>query len=128
MRLYVERDRSLLDPMIVIAAERGVTLRPDDYRRALAWREALRAEHAALAGQADGFITLSGPGIAPSGDDVGNPVFNEPSSLLGVSAMNLPLLALNGMPLGVQLLGYRDRDYTLTGHARWIADQVLDRP
>ncbi len=42
--------------------------------------------------------------------------------------MNLPLLALNGMPLGVQLLGYSDRDYTLTGHARWIADQVLDRP
>ena len=50
------------------------------------------------------------------------------SSLLGVPAMNLPLLALDGMPLGVQLLGYRDRDYALTGHASWIADRVLDRP
>jgi Asp-tRNA(Asn)/Glu-tRNA(Gln) amidotransferase A subunit family amidase len=128
MRLYVERDRSLLDPTIVMAAERSAALRPDDYRRALSYREALRAEHAAFASRADGFITLSGPGVAPPGDDVGNPVFNEPSSLLGVPAMNLPLLALDGMPLGVQLLGYRDRDYALTGHASWIADRVLDRP
>jgi Asp-tRNA(Asn)/Glu-tRNA(Gln) amidotransferase A subunit family amidase len=125
MRLYVDRYKSQLDPTIVMAAERGKTLRPDDYREALAYREGLRAEHAALADKADGFITLSAPGVAPPADDVGDPVFNEPSSLLGVPAMNLPLLAQDGLPLGVQLLGFKDCDHALTGLARWMTDKVL---
>ena len=75
--------------------------------------------------RADGFLTLSAPGPAPAGDDVGDPVFNEPSSLLGVPALTLPLLAAAGLPLGVQLLGFKDRDHELTGHARWLTAHAL---
>jgi Asp-tRNA(Asn)/Glu-tRNA(Gln) amidotransferase A subunit family amidase len=54
--------------------------------------------------------------------DQGSAIFNESSSVLGVPAISLPLLAVEGMPLGVQLQGARHGDERLTASARWIAD------
>ncbi len=52
----------------------------------------------------------------------GSAVFNESSSVLGVPAISLPLLAVDGMPLGVQLQGAQHGDERLTAVARWIAE------
>ena len=68
-------------------------------------RDKLRAMHDELAQRADGFITLSSPGPGPIGMDQGSAIFNEASSVLGAPAINLPLLAVDDAPLGVQLLG-----------------------
>jgi Asp-tRNA(Asn)/Glu-tRNA(Gln) amidotransferase A subunit family amidase len=125
MRLYRERDARLLHPAIAERVAAGEKMTLDEYRRALAFQAAIRRQHASFAGAADAFVTLSAPGPAPFGDDVGDAVYNEPSSLLGAPALNLPLLAVSGMPLGVQLLGFDHRDWELAGIGRWLAERVL---
>lgn len=54
--------------------------------------------------------------------DHGSAIFNETSSVLDASAMNLPLLAVDVAPLGVQLLGRWQRDKRLAAIARWLAE------
>ena len=59
----------------------------------------------------DACITLAAPGAAPEGlNSTGNPEFAVPSSLLGVPSLSLPLFEVDGMPLGLQVIGYFDRD------------------
>ena len=47
-----------------------------------------------------------------------------PASLLGVPAVSLPVFELNEMPLGLQLIGYRDRDADLFAAAAWLMSSV----
>jgi Asp-tRNA(Asn)/Glu-tRNA(Gln) amidotransferase A subunit family amidase len=78
--------------------------------------------HDELMARADGFITLSSPGPGPIGMDQGSAIFNEASSVLGAPAINLPLLAVDDAPLGVQLLGRWNGDEPLVATARWLAE------
>ena len=56
----------------------------------------------------DAIITPSSPGVAPLGfATTGNPVFCTLWTYLGVPALNLPLLTVNGLPLGIQLTQLR---------------------
>jgi Asp-tRNA(Asn)/Glu-tRNA(Gln) amidotransferase A subunit family amidase len=57
--------------------------------------------------------------------DQGSAVFNEASSILGAPAVNLPLLSVDDVPVGVQLLGAHHGDERLTATARWIAGQYF---
>jgi Asp-tRNA(Asn)/Glu-tRNA(Gln) amidotransferase A subunit family amidase len=98
------------------------------YRAALIEREHFRAMHDELGRRADGFITLSSPGPGPIGMDQGSAIFNEGSSILGAPAINLPLLAVEQAPLGVQLLGRWHNDEPLTAVARWIAEVEFGKP
>lgn len=66
-------------------------------------------------------LTLSSPGVAPEGTATGNPVFNSLWSLLGLPAINLPLLqGKSGMPIGVQLVGAPGDDARLLRTANWL--------
>jgi Asp-tRNA(Asn)/Glu-tRNA(Gln) amidotransferase A subunit family amidase len=89
-----------------------------DYRRALARREDLRARHRALKGKVDGFITLAhiGPGQLgqPRG---GTPWYNDASSAIGAPTFGLPLLAVDGVPLGIQIMGFEGEDEDLAAIA-----------
>jgi Asp-tRNA(Asn)/Glu-tRNA(Gln) amidotransferase A subunit family amidase len=40
-------------------------------------------------------------------------VFVVPASMLGIPAISLPVLADGGLPLGLQLIGFADRDAAL---------------
>jgi Asp-tRNA(Asn)/Glu-tRNA(Gln) amidotransferase A subunit family amidase len=60
--------------------------------------------------------------------DQGSAIFNEASSILGAPAINLPLLAVDAAPLGIQLLGGWHGDERLTGVARWLAEMHFDNP
>ena len=106
----------------------GMQIGHDTYRAALIERENFRAMHDALAQRADGFITLSSPGPGPIGMDQGSAIFNEASSILGAPALNLPLLAVDQAPLGVQLLGRWHADESLTAIGRWLAEVHCGRP
>ena len=98
----------------------------EDYRAMLAKREDIRKAFAALKGKADGFITLSSPGPAPKGlETTGNPSMNAATSITGAPVWSLPLLAADGMPLGVQLGCFPHQDAKATGHARWLLDSFL---
>jgi len=101
--------------------DRAETLTLADYARASAARERLRAQHRAFAGSIDGFITLAhiGPGQIgqPQG---GTPWYNDASSAIGAPTLNLPLLAVDGVPLGIQLMGYEHDDAGLVAMGRWL--------
>jgi Asp-tRNA(Asn)/Glu-tRNA(Gln) amidotransferase A subunit family amidase len=85
----------------------------------------------AVAPLADAVIMLACPGPAPlwSGDAPGQPlaprptgdfVFNAPSSMLFAPAVTMPLLSVDGLPVGVQLMGQEHDDARVAGMARWM--------
>jgi len=70
-------------------------------------------------------ITLSAPGVAPEGTATGNPVFNSLWTLMGLPAINLPLLQSDGgMPIGVQLVGAPGDDARLLRTANWLVSKL----
>jgi len=125
MLQYRDHDRSKIPPRLLQGLDQGEGLTQEQYRAALVKRAYVRGLHHELASRADGFITLSSPGPAPLGMDQGSAIFNESSSVLGVPAISLPLLAVDGMPLGIQLQGALHGDERLTACARWIAETEL---
>lgn len=105
--------------------ERGAALRPADYARACIERERLRAQHRALAGQVDGFITLGHIGPGQVGQPLGGtPWYNDASSAIGAPSFNLPLLAIDHLPLGIQLMGFEHRDTDTLAMARWLLEAL----
>jgi Asp-tRNA(Asn)/Glu-tRNA(Gln) amidotransferase A subunit family amidase len=95
----------------------------DEYRRDLVDRDKRRAAYHALATEVDAIITLTAPGAAPVGLGwTGDPVFVVPGSMLGVPALSLPVLADEGLPLGLQLLGFADRDADLFATAAAVLE------
>jgi Asp-tRNA(Asn)/Glu-tRNA(Gln) amidotransferase A subunit family amidase len=97
----------------------------DDYRRAMLGRDRLRALHRDLRGKVDGFITLAHIGPGQRGlPPVGTPWYNDASSAIGAPTFNLPLLATDGLPLGVQLMGFEGEDEALAAHARWLLEAL----
>lgn len=97
----------------------GLTI--DDYVAALERQEELRRLHRALEGQVDGFVTLAHIGPGQEGQpEMGTPWYNDASSAVGAPTANLPLLAVDGLPLGVQLMGFEHRDADMIAIARWL--------
>ena len=123
---YRGHDRTKIPPRLLRGLDEGEGLTQEQYRAALVKREYVRGLHQELASRADGFVTLSSPGTAPVGMDQGSAIFNESSSVLGVPAISLPLLAVDGMPLGIQLQGAVHGDERLTACGRWITESGLD--
>jgi Asp-tRNA(Asn)/Glu-tRNA(Gln) amidotransferase A subunit family amidase len=94
-----------------------------EYGVAIAQRRDIRAQFAALAPTYDGVVTLPATGPAPLGlSSTGNPVFAVPFSLLGVPTVSLPLLAAEGLPLGLQVVGFEGGDARLFAIAAWVRD------
>ena len=115
-------------PRLKRGLEEGAGLTQKTYRAALVRRAHVRALHGELAGRVDGFVTLASPGPGPVGMDQGSAVFNEASSVLGAPALSLPLMAVEGAPVGLQLIGPIHGDEALTARGLWIAEHALGRP
>lgn len=128
MLQYRERFADKMPPRLLKGIEDGAHMTLETYRAALTEREGFRAMHEELARRADGFVTLSSPGPGPIGMDQGSAIFNEASSILGAPAINLPLLAVDRAPLGVQLLGGWHGDERLAAVARWLAETYFGNP
>ena len=85
-----------------------------DYAGTLRKRERLYCQLEALVAPYDAVPTPSSTGPAPLGlHTTDNPALCTLWTFLGVPAMNLPLLTVNGLPLGVQLTGLRFQEYKL---------------
>ena len=98
--------------------EAGRRLTLDDYRLRLLQREEAKGRLAAIAPIADALISLASPGPAPTGlSSTGNSVFNTPTSILGSPAVTIPMLAIAGLPVGVQIVGQRHADARAVGIA-----------
>ena len=105
--------------------EAGRRLTLDDYRLRLLQRQEAKNWFAAIAPLADAVISLASPGPAPmSLRSTGDSIFNSPTSVLGAPAVTVPMLAIEGMPVGVQIVGQCHGDARVAGIARWIAETV----
>jgi Asp-tRNA(Asn)/Glu-tRNA(Gln) amidotransferase A subunit family amidase len=90
----------------------------EGYQASLVERTRCREIYARLASISDACITLAASGPAPIGlQSTGDPTFAIPASLLGVPALSLPLFQIGGLPFGLQILGFLERDAELFGVA-----------
>ncbi|MDC0033427.1 amidase [Alphaproteobacteria bacterium] len=109
-----DMDKSKLSTSAVGRLEDAQKMTQEQYQGLIADREAIRATYGELKSEADLCMTLSAPGAAPVGLDwTGDPIFTVPTSLLGVPSVTLPVLEDEGLPLGLQLIGYVQRDADL---------------
>ncbi len=109
--------------------ERGRAMSVEDYRQRLLERAEARSSLMAIAPLADALVSLSSPGPAPIHDDAsprptGDAVYNYPSSTIGAPAVTVPLIAVSGMPVGVQIMGQPNDDARVAGIARWLAANI----
>jgi Asp-tRNA(Asn)/Glu-tRNA(Gln) amidotransferase A subunit family amidase len=129
LNTYRAKDASKLSDVALSRLAAGEAMTLDAYRLALAARERIRAMYAQLAGNYAAAITLSAPGPAPVGlHSTGNPQFNVPASLLGVPVLTLPVLSVDGLPLGLQAIGYSNQDGALFATAAWLRDFMQGAP
>jgi Asp-tRNA(Asn)/Glu-tRNA(Gln) amidotransferase A subunit family amidase len=111
---YSARDASKLSKAMRDRLVQAEAMTVEDYRGMLTERQRRRCVYDALAPEFDACITLAATGAAPVGlHSTGNPVFVVPASMLGIPAISLPVLADGGLPLGLQLMGFADRDAAL---------------
>ncbi len=111
---YYEQGKNRLSAELREAIEAGRQMLAVDYARALRERKSLYQQLLSALEPYDAIITPSAPGPAPKGfTTTGNPVFCSIWTYLGVPALNLPLLEVNGLPLGVQLVGRRSGEERL---------------
>ena len=125
--LLRDSGRDQINEQLVKRFEAGDNMSLDDYRRSLEALNKVRASFAAIKDKADACITLSAPTPPPLGIFTGDSVFGDPSSCLEAPAWNLPLLEAEGLPMGIQLLGYKHKDYSLGCIGRWLMDTFLDQ-
>jgi Asp-tRNA(Asn)/Glu-tRNA(Gln) amidotransferase A subunit family amidase len=127
MNVYRDKEPGKLSRQILTRLEEAERMSVDDYRAALALRAGARGAYAELSGFADVCLTLSASGAAPIGlNSTGDTAFAAPSSLLGVPAISLPLLSDEVLPLGIQVLGFGQKDAELFARSRAIT-AVLHR-
>jgi Asp-tRNA(Asn)/Glu-tRNA(Gln) amidotransferase A subunit family amidase len=111
IRTLADRDIEKLSPIVRTRMVDAAKMTRAEYIEAIALRDAIRGSYAELAADCDGCLTLTAAGAAPLGlESTGSPQFTVPASLLGVPALSLPLLRDNDLPLGLQLIGFADRD------------------
>ena len=130
------RETGMLSDELAVWVEMAENMTMEDYRMALATRAHMRQALGEVAPTADAFITLASVGPAPDMDFkadsgeaeyaylTGDPAFNAATSALGAPAITLPKMALDGMPLGIQVIGAPHRDWELANLAAWLDSEV----
>ena len=94
--------------------KQAVSMSQEQFVELLAERERVRAVYAGLKGAFDATITLSAPGAAPKGLEwTGDPLFTVHTSLISMPTLSLPVLEDEGLPLGLQVVGFMDEDADL---------------
>ena len=95
------------------------------YLAALEARELIYQSVEALLENYDAILCLSAPGPAPHGfETTGSAVFNGLWTLLGVPCLSIPLLTVDGLPQGVQLVGKRGGEGKLFRSARVLCEKL----
>jgi Asp-tRNA(Asn)/Glu-tRNA(Gln) amidotransferase A subunit family amidase len=99
----------------------GRTYSAADYAAALAEREQLYDALDPIIGNHDAILTPAAPGPAPHGlTSTGSAMFNALWTYLGMPCISLPLLEVDGLPVGVQLTCGRGGDPELLRAADWL--------
>ena len=108
-------------PRIGKALARAHEVTLADYHTALDFKAAFRARLLGVRDSIDGIVGLTAPEVAPVGlENIGHPVTCSPATCAGAPSLTLPLLAVDDMPLGLQLIGFHGEDARLFGQATWV--------
>jgi Asp-tRNA(Asn)/Glu-tRNA(Gln) amidotransferase A subunit family amidase len=118
---YLARFGKVIGERIHGLVEQARRMSPEDYVKLLENRRRVRHLVHETAAGSDGFITLAASGPAILGHDyTGSRTFLVYGSWLGLPAFSLPLLQVDGLPLGIQLVGTPDSDGALCAVANWF--------
>lgn len=134
-RSIADQGPGALSPRLLETLEQAEAMTPADYHDALERRAQAQACHAETAPFGDAIVLLSAPGPAPmfTADTPGAPlapkptgdaVFNYPSSMLFVPAVTVPLATVQGLPVGIQVMGQPGDDAKVTAIARWMLETL----
>jgi Asp-tRNA(Asn)/Glu-tRNA(Gln) amidotransferase A subunit family amidase len=111
LNTYRERDASKLSRVMLARLAEAEAMSLADYRNDLAQRDQIRTRYAELAAECDACVSLSAPAAAPMGlESTGDPGCTVHTSLLGIPAISLPVLADDSLPLGLQVTGFVNGD------------------
>ncbi|MHA1530069.1 MAG: amidase [Alphaproteobacteria bacterium] len=111
----------LMSPRLTQHVAEGREISSANYQQAVARREVAYASLAPIFARFDAILTPASPGPAPEGlRFTGEATFNVFWTYAGVACVNLPLLEVDGLPMGVQLVGRRGGDGELLRTARWL--------
>jgi Asp-tRNA(Asn)/Glu-tRNA(Gln) amidotransferase A subunit family amidase len=114
-------DASKLSDVMRRRLESAAEMTQEKYGACITERERIRGVYERLSAIGSVCLTLSASGPAPVGlQSTGDPAFAIPASLLGVPAVSLPVLRVDGLPLGLQIVGFRDKDSSLISNAGFI--------
>lgn len=122
----LDRYRERLSPGLAERLRAGALVPVRQYLGALRAREASYAAVRPLLDRFTAILTPAAPGPAPKLDEgiTGSPIFNGLWTYLGMPAISVPLLEVDGLPLGVQLVGARNDDGRLLRTANWLERHV----
>jgi Asp-tRNA(Asn)/Glu-tRNA(Gln) amidotransferase A subunit family amidase len=111
LNTYRERDASKVSRVMLTRLAEAEAMSLGDYRNDLAQRDKARALYAELAADCDACVSLAAPAAAPMGlESTGDPNCTVHASLLAIPAISLPVLADEGLPLGLQVTGFVNGD------------------
>jgi Asp-tRNA(Asn)/Glu-tRNA(Gln) amidotransferase A subunit family amidase len=121
LNTYRDKDASKLSSAALARLEQAERMTIDEYRGLLRERAAARARWAELAADVAASVSLSAPAAAPVGiGSTGEPACTVHTSYLGIPSISLPLLRDEGLPLGLQVAGFADKDAETFATAAWI--------
>ncbi len=122
---YVKKFGDLLEKRVHDRMANAARVTPARYASLLADKQVMRELARNTLAGSDGFITLTAPGPAPvARDHTGNRAYQIYATFLGYPAFSLPLLTVNRMPLGAQLIGLAGADGALAATANWLMGSV----
>ena len=101
--------------------EQANAMSQDEFQDLLKRRDEIRLIFGKLVDHCEACFTLSAPDAAPEGLGwTGDPNFTVCTSLLGVPAVSMPLLETLELPLGLQMIGFQNKDAGMFAAARAV--------
>ena len=101
--------------------DNGASTSSQDLANATSHADRCIVDFTSVTSEYDALLTMSAPGEAPEGWTTGNSIFQIVWTLLQVPCLTLPwTTGVNGMPIGIQLIGRKGDDEQLLRLGRWL--------
>ena len=122
---YIAHSPEQMGPRLHELMSRAGALNRDDYLAHLTYRANLQVRVTALSDEVDILLLPAASGPAPLGHAfTGSRTLLVYCSFLGLPVYSIPAARLQGMPFGVQVIGFPNQDHRLTAHATWVAEAL----